>query len=669
LEVLILPYSIGQPIPQTQIGGNSTKSAPFVTPDGWVYFQGTDDRLLKVFNDGSQLTWLNNFIKSSPFVTPDGWVYFQGTDNRLLKVFNDGTGGAPVGIGGANTTDSAPFVTPDGWVYFRGHDDNKLWKVFNDGSGLTWLQNFTKSTPFVTPDGWVYFQGTDNRLLKVFNDGTGGTPIGIGGGNTTDSAPFVTPDGWVYFRGHSDNKLWKVFNDGSGLTWLNNFTNSTPFVAPDGWVYFQSLDNELSRVFNNGAGGAPIGNASTASTPFVVLDPTDPGGRAWVYFQGIDGKLWKVFSDGTRQSQIGGNTTASAPFVTPDGWVYFQGTDNRLWKVFKDNDRICFVTTRNGVLPSGPGDAPSPGQNPFNLVCEQPPAAVAAFVAVIIAGLAAIAAGGFSLVDTLMGVALAAIAAIPGGPILDGILLGISAGVALSGAVLAAIGTEAAAAAIAILVPLLDPTKTIGDYLATVENLLSLDGLFDTAACIVNQILGSFQSPGSHTDLSYKIMDTWDYNMQCYKALSIEVAFDADDASDPKQGPRYLGYVHRVFDLIQGFASQNKLVGAYISLRYCAGSEALLAIEQWPHTVCIEISALGGLDHDLEVLNAFEREALNFAGTVHWGQLNYRTRPDIEATFAGKIDLWRATLVQVSANGSTATFDNDFCVQRGLEPA
>ena len=94
-------------------------------------------------------------------------------------------------------------------------------------------------------------------------------------------------------------------------------------------------------------------------------------------------------------------------------------------------------------------------------------------------------------------------------------------------------------------------------------------------------------------------MDTYDYSANCFKALSMEVAFNADNTA-------YLGYVQAVFDLIQDFASKNILVGAYISLRYCGGSEALLAIEQWPHTVCIEISALGGLDHDADVLASFE---------------------------------------------------------------
>jgi hypothetical protein len=128
-----------------------------------------------------------------------------------------------------------------------------------------------------------------------------------------------------------------------------------------------------------------------------------------------------------------------------------------------------------------------------------------------------------------------------------------------------------------------------------------------------------------------------------------------------------LDYIQRLFELIDGFAAQNVLVGAYISLRFCAGSSALLAIEQWPHTVCIEISALAGLANELEVLNAFESEAAERGAKVHWGQVNSRSRADVEAAFPGRIDRWRATLARLSVNGSLATFDNDFSQSHGLE--
>jgi FAD/FMN-containing dehydrogenase len=289
----------------------------------------------------------------------------------------------------------------------------------------------------------------------------------------------------------------------------------------------------------------------------------------------------------------------------------------------QDGDHTCFVTTRNEVQPVGP-PTPAGGFDPFTFACELRPEALAAVVAGIIAALAAV---------------IVLLLAIP-----------------FIGEVLAA----ADILLVALLTPLLDPSVTIGDYLAGVVNILTKTGRFDLASQLVNTILSSALKPHQRQDLGYKIMDTYDYNANCFKALSIEVAFDADGAA-------YLGYIRTVFGLIDVFAAQNILVGAYISLRYCAGSSALLAIEQWPHTVCIEISALGGLDNEVDVLNAFEQEAANRGAAIHWGQMNMRSRADIESVFASKIDSWRTTLGRIGATGKLSTFDNDFCINRGLE--
>jgi hypothetical protein len=270
-------------VSQNQIGNNTTSSTPFVTPDGWVWFQGTDDKLWKVHPDGSQQS--------------------QPRDNA---------------------TSSAPFVV-GGWVYFRG-TDNKLWRMATDGSSQNVVNNnTTSSTPYVTPDGWVWFQGTDNSLWKVHSDGTQQTKPG---NNTTSSSPFVLGE-WVYFRG-TDNKLWRMKTDGSSQNVINNNTSSsTPFVTPDGWVWFQGTDNRLWKVHTDGSQQSQPGNNTTSSPPFVL--------GQWVYFRGTDNKLWRMKTDGSAQNVINNNTTSSSPFVTDDGWVYFRGTDNKLWRCLESD--------------------------------------------------------------------------------------------------------------------------------------------------------------------------------------------------------------------------------------------------------------------------------------------------------------------------------------------
>jgi hypothetical protein len=289
-----------------------------------------------------------------------------------------------------------------------------------------------------------------------------------------------------------------------------------------------------------------------------------------------------------------------------------------------DGDHTCYITTRDEITPSGPPTA-GPGFDIFTFACDNS-FVLQATVIGLINGLAA---------------AIAALLAIP-----------------FIGWVLAA----PLIALMAVLAPLAVTGVTIGDYLAAALNIATDLDMLDFAEWLVNTVLSSqLNTYSNHHDLSYKIMDTYDYSSGCYKALSLEVAFDAD-------ATEYQQYIQILFDNIKSFAAQDILVGAYISLRYCSGSEALLAIEQWPHTVCIEIAALAGLDGEMTVLTKFEAEAVKLGAKVHWGQLNNLTRADVDVAFPGKIDTWRATLAQVSSNGSPATFDNDFCQSHGLEP-
>lgn len=178
----------------TQFGNNYTKSPPFVFRDptgDWVYFQGTDDRLLRVRTNGADGMWLGrNYTKSSPFVAQDPsgdiWVYFQGTDDRLLRVKSDGTRPEDDIPPKAQFTgiyiNSTPFVTTDGWVYFQAPerihlDVPLLWRVFNDGSQLTLLTDFgIDSSPKVgrmqisngTLGEWVYFRRAGDALCRCF---------------------------------------------------------------------------------------------------------------------------------------------------------------------------------------------------------------------------------------------------------------------------------------------------------------------------------------------------------------------------------------------------------------------------------------------------------------------------------------------------------------------
>jgi FAD binding domain len=349
------------------------------------------------------------------------------------------------------------------------------------------------------------------------------------------------------------------------------------------------------------------------------------------------------------------------------GTISYLRSNNRFVQVVllpyrnSSGGRDCFVSSRN-TQPIGTPLNPDPSKNdPFSLACRLQPLEKSLVVLGIIAAAAAAAAAVAAIAAAATATAEAIAAGVSWIPFVGAAAAVAAAAVAAAGVAATAAAATAAAATAVALAPLLVPSTTIGDYIASVTNVMTEYGLVDLATQVVNGLLSSGLSPHDVTDLSFKIMDTYDYQANCYKARSLEVTFNADDGG-------YLDYVNTVLGLIDSFKNQNILYGGYISLRYCGSSEALLAIERWQHTVCIEMSGLSGLSSETQVLNAFEAAATQHAAAIHWGQLNNRTRPDIEAVFADTIVAWREALVRTSAAGKLTTFDNDFCAARGLEP-
>jgi hypothetical protein len=356
-------------------GGFHTKSSPFVS-GGYVYFQGTDDKLWKVNIDNpSDNTWLGGYnTKSPPFVS-NGYVYFQGkgsgdNDDRLYKVNVNNPNGDNTWLGGYKTK-SSPFVS-NGYVYFQGSGsgdkDNRLYKVdVNNPNGPNnWLGGFkTQSTPFAA-GGYVYFQGTDNKLWKVNIDNPKSDNTWVGG-FMANSTPFVPGDGFIYFQG-TDNELWKVptitppKNAATGaVTVVNRNPNHLDvfWIGQDGAVWTTPWD--AASGWRGSSIISPANNAATGAVTVVNRNPN----HLDVFWIGRDGAWWTTWWDaasgwaaafniGSSSVNLGGLKTQSSPFVEDGTYVFFQGTDDQLWRV-----------STNGTGLSSPGCGNSTKATPF----------------------------------------------------------------------------------------------------------------------------------------------------------------------------------------------------------------------------------------------------------------------------------------------------------------
>ncbi|MGI9073134.1 MAG: hypothetical protein ACR2JB_17910 [Bryobacteraceae bacterium] len=73
---------------QSQIGNNTTKSTPFVTVDGWAWFQGTDDKLWKVFAAVAWVTGLNSAIGT---VATNLWIVPMNQELLIVESISNST--------------------------------------------------------------------------------------------------------------------------------------------------------------------------------------------------------------------------------------------------------------------------------------------------------------------------------------------------------------------------------------------------------------------------------------------------------------------------------------------------------------------------------------------------------------------------------------------------
>ncbi|KZD25651.1 hypothetical protein [Tardiphaga robiniae] len=268
---------------------------------------------------------------STPFVTTDGWIWFQDPNNALMRISREGTKAAEH-IGG-HYVSSNPVVFGD-WVYFLGLN-GVLMRMKTDGSvssdigGHISLQIDTGQgwAPSVDSNGRVWYWGKSGALMWSNQAGTdGGNP----GGTFISSHPVVFGD-WVYFLG-LNGALMRMKTDGSAsneigdrMGPLGTGGDATPLVDGNGWVWYWGKNGAVMKTNQAGTVGENPGGAYSAAPP-VVFDNL-------VYYEGLNGNLMCMMTDGSSEADLKVTTQiGGTPFVASDGWVFFRGRDNVLMK-------------------------------------------------------------------------------------------------------------------------------------------------------------------------------------------------------------------------------------------------------------------------------------------------------------------------------------------------
>jgi hypothetical protein len=201
-----------------------------------------------------------------------------------------------------------------------------------------------------------------------------------------------------------------------------------------------------------------------------------------------------------------------------------------------------------------------------------------------------------------------------------------------------------------------------GDFLCAVMNVFG--GMH---AHSIVQLLYSLGQNSQHqaTDkkyvaISYGVMDEHNYqNKGCVApGDSIELFFDADKTD-------FRDFVDFVLGAVRDLADDGKVWAGYLSMRFMTQSSSLLAMQQWPRTVSMEIASLSKASGAESLMSRIEEEARTRGIILHWGQRNRQEQKDIEKRFS--LSKWRDRLSDLSEHGRLANLSTEFTRLKGLE--
>ena len=133
--------------------------------------------------------------------------------------------------------------------------------------------------------------------------------------------------------------------------------------------------------------------------------------------------------------------------------------------------------------------------------------------------------------------------------------------------------------------------------------------------------------------------------------LSFEVAFPALDSGNN------LGCAQFVDAAINEIRARNTYFAGYMSLRFTGATRAILGMQQWDRTCCIEVAVVQGVNGLLPLVTELYNLALQHGGLPHWGQLLDLGRTD-DATKYPRYDDWIQVYGRLSQNFSARTFSN-----------
>jgi len=165
------------------------------------------------------------------------------------------------------------------WIYYI--KDINLYKIKIDGSNKTQLLNDKFIGFFIMKDNWLYcYDYKGDTLYKIREDGSGYSLLDNKCGTT-----FTIDEQWIYYK--KEGALWKISVDGADKTKILD-ENTRQCIVLEQWIYYTNDQNKLCRIKTDSTSKQVIVNEFVNS--FNILD-------SYIFYQGFGG-VYKVSIDG-----------------------------------------------------------------------------------------------------------------------------------------------------------------------------------------------------------------------------------------------------------------------------------------------------------------------------------------------------------------------------------
>lgn len=326
----------------------------------------------------------------------------------------------------------------------------------------------------------------------------------------------------------------------------------------------------------------------------------------------------------------------------------------------------CKISERKVLPEDGFRKIPPPSGSEFtSFICKQ--SDVRALLPVVLVALVAlllILAGLLKLIVPLLLLA-AAVAAIP----FVGWLLALVVYALLAVVLVLIAAVMAAILALVALTALVLISKTAGDLLAKMAEIFYAMGMKETMKNLFTSLLDSAFPLVPSQDVSWKIMDTYNYSSEdfCQKVDSMEFAFDAT----PAGGDGHIAFINQAIAIFEDLYQRNVPGMGLIALRFMKKTQHLIGMTKFGMTCHVEIPLLRHFSGNAELLNRLQLAAMLHGGVPHWGQLmaTYNAG-DVQQLHGSDVDRWRVVLGDLikEGGGEPFTFSNGFTLTYNLEP-